>query len=164
MSLTPIVTSGIVGAYTKSRLGGEVAWNLSQELRDQYVDGTGVGAVNIAYDANPTIASGATLSLDLAGGSLLNPFGDALTFVKVKAMRYEAAEGNTTNVTIGAGTNAFVGPLGATGTHVLKPGGVYQWSDPNGYTVTPGTADLVQHVNAAGAGAGVKITIIGTDA
>jgi hypothetical protein len=58
--------------------------------------------------------------------------------VKVKAMRYEAAEGNTTNVTIGAGTNAFVGPLGATGTHVLKPGGVYQWSDPNGYTVTPG--------------------------
>jgi hypothetical protein len=164
MSLTPIVSSGIVGAYTKTRLGAEVSWNLHHELRDQFTDGTGIGAVNIAYDAEPVIGSGATLNLDLAGGGLLNPFGDSLTFVKVKAMRYESAEANTTNVTIGAGSNPFLGPLGAAGTHVLKPGGVYLWSDPNGYTVTAATGDNVQHVNAAGAGATVKITIIGTDA
>lgn len=164
MSLTPIVTSGIVGAYTKTRLGAEVTWNLSHELRDQFVDGTGIGAVNIAYDAEPTIGSGATLDLDLAGGSLEDAFGDPLTFVKVKAMRYESDEGNTTNVTIGAGSNPFLGPLGATGTHVLKPGGVYHWSDPNGYTVTAATGDMVQHVNAAGAGALVLITFIGTNA
>lgn len=164
MSLTPIVTSGIVGAYTKSRLGAEVTWNLNHELRDQFVDGTGIGAVNIAYDAEPTIGSGATLNLVLGNDSLEDAFGDPLTFVKVKAMRYESDEGNTTNVTIGGGANAFAGPLGASGTHVLKPGGVYHWSDPNGYTVTPSTADNVQNVNAAGAGALVLLTIIGTDA
>lgn len=165
MPLTPIVTTGIVGAYTKTRFGREVAWQLSHELRDQFDDGTATGQVNKAVDDEPAIASGGTKSYDLTGDATLkDPFGDPVNFAKGRALRIESLEANTTNITIGAGANAWNGPLGVAGTLVLQPGGVFLWSSPTGFATIAATGDILQIVNAAGATANVKVTILGTDA
>lgn len=136
--------------------------SLSEAIR--LASGTGSGSADREFHDSRTLTTGATEDLDLAGG-LTDPLGNTLTFATIKAIVVLAASGNTTNLTLGNGTNAWVGPWGATGTEVVKPGGLYVNVAPGtGWTVTASTADILKVANAAGASATYRIVLLGTSA
>lgn len=130
-------------------------------------NGTADGQADKLWDDTRTIVASGTDDIDLAG-TLLDAFGDALTFAKVKMIAVFADPGNTNNVVLGNHpTAAFVGPFGAAvHTIAVPPGGLELIARPNtGWTVTPTSADMLRVTNSGG-GSQVKydIVIIGTSA
>ncbi|MCM2394357.1 hypothetical protein [Streptomyces albipurpureus] len=131
--------------------------------------GTGAGKADKVFHDRRTLAASATEDLDLAG-VLLDAFGTAITFVKVKGLFVAAAEGNTNSVIVGNATsNAWSTLLGATGTVTLRPGASFGVmagaADATAYAVTAGTGDLLKIANsAAGTSVSYDIVIVGASA
>lgn len=133
--------------------------------------GNGVGSLqaNLLYVGSAlTRAASITTNIDLAGGSLFDPHGAALTFVKVKFIYIEAAKANVNNVIIKPGSaNGFLGPFGdPTDLLKVKPGAAYLLEAGDaGWGVTAGTGDLLALGNdAAGSAVTFDLIIGGTDA
>lgn len=127
--------------------------------------GTAANQADKVWSDSRTLAASATEDLDLAGGSLTDALGGALTFARVRMLVVYAATANTNNVVVGGDANAV--PLfgAATQTAPVHPGGLLVLAAPDttGYAVTAGTGDIVQVANS-GAGTSVTydIVIIGT--
>ncbi|MFD6415999.1 hypothetical protein [Streptomyces sp. NPDC060194] len=135
----------------------------------QLLNGTGAGRADRVFSDRRTLAASATEDLDLAG-TLVDAFGAAVTFARIKGLVIAAAAGNTNNVVIGAAaTNPWATLLGATHTATIRPGGFLAIgtgvADATGYAVTASTGDLLKVANSAG-GTGVTydIHIIGCSA
>lgn len=132
-------------------------------------DGTAGGQANKVFHDRRTLAASATEDLDLAG-VLLDAYGAAITFARVKGIFISAATANTNNVIVGNATsNGWATLLSATGTVTLRPGAgfcaIAGAADGIGYAVTAGTGDLLKVANS-GAGTSVEydIVIIGASA
>ncbi|MFE6103188.1 hypothetical protein ACFVQ4_24970 [Streptomyces laurentii] len=132
-------------------------------------DGTGAGKADRVWSDRRQLNASATEDLDLAG-VLLDAFGSAVTFARIKGIVIAAAAGNTNNVVVGnAASNAWSTLLGATGTLTLRPGAFVAVgtgaADATGYTVTASTGDVLKIANS-GAGSTVTydIHIIGASA
>ncbi len=130
--------------------------------------GTGANQADKVWSDTRTLAASGTENLDLAG-VLLDAFGVAITFVKVKAMLIRAASGNTNDVLVGGhATTAFVNWVSdPTDVIVVKPGGLFLLVAPgaSGYGVTAATGDLLKVTNSAGTtGVTYDIAILGTSA
>lgn len=126
-------------------------------------DGTGTNQANKSFMAQRTILSGANDDLDL-NGVLNDVFGNLLSLTSVKAIIIRSDPANTTNLTVGgAPSNTFTGPFGAsTHTVTVRPGGFFGFAAPQtGFTVTPGTGDILRIANASGASANYVIEIVG---
>ena len=128
-----------------------------------YGDGTGANQATVLYSATRTLASGANESLDLVGTALTDSFGAAISLARIKGIIIQARATNTTNLTIGNVTNSVNTLFGSTYSLVLQPGELLSKITPSaaGYTLTAGTADLLNIANAAGASATYDIVIIG---
>jgi hypothetical protein len=100
---------------------------------------------------------------------LTDPFGVALTFVKLKAVLIKAALANTNNVNVSRpASNGVPWFLAAGDAFALGPGGIFLYVNPNAAaiaTVTAGTGDILR-VDNSGAGTTVNfdIVLIGTSA
>lgn len=133
----------------------------------ELTSGTGNSQCDLEYIAQRTLIASANEDLDLAG-SLLDPFGATLTFVKVRGLYIKAAAGNTNSVVIKpAAANGFNGPFGAAAhTITLPPGGVFLVTAPvGGWAVTAGTGDKINIANsAAGTSVTYDIHVIGASA
>ncbi|MFF3310484.1 hypothetical protein [Streptomyces sp. NPDC002952] len=121
--------------------------------------GTAAGKADRVFADRRTLAASATEDLDLAG-VLLDAFGAAITFVRVKGLFISAAAANVNNVIVGASaTNTWSTLLNATGTVTLRPGATLGAmagvTDPTGYAVTASTGDLLKIANS---GAGTSVT------
>lgn len=130
--------------------------------------GTGANQADRVFTDIRTIAISGTDDLDLAG-SLLDAYGNTITFVKVKGIFVAADSLNTNNVILGAAAaNQFIGPFGAaTHTAAIHPGGFqcFACSDAAGWPVVAGTGDLLRVANSgAGTTVNYAIAIIGTSA
>lgn len=128
-------------------------------------EGTGDYQANKLFYKKSTLTSGSAETHDLRGAATTtDPFGTALTFGTVKALIFRASADNTTNLTIGNGTNPFVGPFGG-GTHTLslQPGGIIVLVAPKtGWTSASGTSDDLKVTNGSGASATYSVTVIGS--
>lgn len=133
------------------------------------LNGTAVGQADKVFSDRRTLAASGTEDLDLAG-TLLDAYGAAITFARVKGIIIAAATGNTNNVVVGAAaSNPWATLLSATGTVTLRPGAFIAagtgTADATGYAVTATTADLLKIANS---GAGTSVTydihIIGASA
>ncbi|MHA4776069.1 hypothetical protein L1085_016355 [Streptomyces sp. MSC1_001] len=131
--------------------------------------GTGAGKADRVFSDRRTLAASATEDLDLAG-VLLDAFGAAITFARIKGLYIRAADANVNNVIVGNATsNAWATLLGATGTITLRPGAALGLTtgaaDATAYAVTAGTGDIIKVANS-GAGTSVTydIVIIGASA
>lgn len=133
--------------------------------------GTGADQSDLIFADERTVASGANDDLDLAG-VLASSLGATLTFVNITAIllvNKPRSGTNTTNLTIGGGTNPFVGFLGGTTPTIgpIRPGGVVLLScgAATGIgAVTAGTGDILRIANSAGASATYQIVIVGRSA
>jgi hypothetical protein len=132
-------------------------------------DGTAAGQANRVFSDRRSIAASGAEDLDLAG-VLLDAFGAAITFARIKGLYIAAASTNVNNVVVGAdATNPWATLLSATGTITLRPGACFAAfagaADGTGYAVTAGTGDLLQVANS-GAGSAVEydIFVVGASA
>ncbi len=127
-----------------------------------WTDGSGASQSEAVFHDKRTLSASATEDLDLAG-SLVDAFGDTITFTAIKALIVKADATNTNDVHVGgAASNALVNWVGdATDIVVVKPGGLLALiaEDATGYTITAGTADILKIANSA-AGTDVTYEII----
>jgi hypothetical protein len=168
MTLTSSVGVSVAGTLTSALdlATASVPLQLSRALA--LANGVGANQADRIFHDRRTLAASATEDLDLAG-VLLDPFGAAITFAKIRALLIAADAANTNNVLVGgASANGFVSWVGgATHTVTVRPGGLLLLTAPDAtaYAVTAATADLLKIANSAG-GTGVTydIVIIGASA
>jgi len=128
-----------------------------------FANGVAAGQADSIYTSTASIATAATLTLDVKG-ALLDPLGTAFTPAKLKVVYIYSQPANTTNLTL-FGDAASVPILNtAATTSTLLPGGMFLMVQPPlaGIAVTATSADIIKIVNAAGATAVVDIIIVGT--
>lgn len=163
MSLTSkLILSSAVNLVEALDLGERTA-KVSKKYTSSLANGTGVGLADKLFQDTRTLAASATEDLDLAG-VLLDPFGAAITFARIKGIIVAAAPGNTNNVLVGAASaTQWATLLNAAGVVTLRPGAVFAAfagdADATGYTVTAGTGDLLKVANSAG-GTSVSYDIV----
>ncbi|MFD3929690.1 hypothetical protein [Streptomyces sp. NPDC058614] len=123
-----------------------------------FADGAGVGAANLLFHDQRTLAASGTENLDFAG-TLADKFGQTLTFARIKAVLVVAAAANTNNVNFTQpAANGVPGMFLAAGDGVaVQPGGMFLWVAPSaaGAVVTAATGDLLTVTNSA---AGTSVT------
>jgi hypothetical protein len=126
-------------------------------------DGTGAAQCNKYYRSYRTLTAGSADNLDLAG-SLLDPFGNTLTFTGIKyiAIALISASANGTNkLVLGNATNPFVGPFSSAGTIDIFDSLELYHPGASGWAVTAGTGDILKINNPGAASVTYCILIAG---
>ncbi len=129
-------------------------------------DGTGAGQSDQKFSDNRNLLAAASDLLDLAG-SLIDAFGNTLTFVEVTAIYIKAKATNIGNIRIGgAAANPFQGPFVDVSDKIdLLPGEVFlvtNIASATGWAVVAGTGDILEIENLDGSNAAdYDIIIIG---
>lgn len=137
---------------------------LIKSLTQEFAPGTGSEQCDLVFCDQRTLAGGASESLDLAGGSLVDAFGNALTFAKVRALVIQNLS-DTKVLTIGNDANPLVFLGAGANTAVLGPKAKLALDNPvTGWTVTPDTGDKIKVANDAGDPADYLVWILGTSA
>jgi hypothetical protein len=136
----------------------------------QQTDGTGANQADRLYAARLTISAGGFFDFDLSG-VLVDFFGNPILFAKVTYLYVELLSKTPQASSIeigGAVANAFIGWIDTAAAKIKVPGpGVFLLGSAaaGGYTVTPGTGDILRITNNDGANAAeVNIAIIGRSA
>lgn len=146
---------------------GAPIWVPSVSKIIQLAGGTLADQADIVWTDTRTVASAANDDLDLSG-VLQTPFGATVALVKVVGIMIVAARANTTNLTIGGGTNSWTGMWLAAGDGiVIPPGGVFVNAAPalaGLGSVVAGTGDILRIANGSGAAATYDIAIVGRSA
>lgn len=147
-------------------------WNGEMSTTIVLSDGTTAGKADLSYMAERTVASGANDDIDLAG-VLVDALGATVTAAELVAIMIKNVQldgtVNTTDLTIGAGTNPVVGFMGGTTPTIgpIKPGGVVLLaaSDVAGLgAVTASTGDILRVANSSGAENKYQIAILARSA
>jgi hypothetical protein len=134
-------------------------WSAAFEQVLNFVNGTGANQADLAYVAERTVASASNDDIDLAG-VLTDAFGATFTTAEMVALlivnKQKDGTANTTNLTIGAGSNPWVGALGGTTPTIgpIRPGGVLLLASPDAAgigAVVAGTGDILRVANSSGA-------------
>lgn len=146
-SFSPRMDFRLVGTSTKTVSGsGRLGFQLAHAANFSFLFGTGAGQVDEFVAQTRTLAGGASENLDLAGG-LTNPFGETVTFARLKAIVIELLDTTTaSSITVG-GTVANQWIAGPSGK--ITNGGILilAVNDATALPVTAGTGDLFNIVN-----------------
>lgn len=136
-------------------------------------DGTGANQADIIWHDERIIASGGTDDLDV-NGVLTNVFGQVVNILELVGILIinapRSGADNTTNLTLGVGTNPVTGYLGGTTPTVgpMRPGHVFlEWNSLSASglcAVVAATGDILRIANSAGASATYQICLIGRSA
>ncbi len=126
--------------------------------------GTGNSNANQAWHGSVVVGATSTSSVDLSG-SLINAFGGNVNFAKVQGLLIKNTHASSPLLVGGAAANAWVGPFGdATDVIAVPPGGCLLLAGVNGWTVTAGTADILQFENEGGTALTLEMAIWGISA
>lgn len=160
---TPVLQLQLTSTLTGTALAGATpSFPLNITWKAPLTTGTGANQADKLYTATITLGASAGQDIDLAG-VLTDPFGAALTMVKLKAIAFRAATANTNNVNISRpASNGVPWFLAASDGFALGPGGIFCFVNPGAAgiaTVTPATGDIVRADNS-GAGSSVTFDII----
>ena len=172
MPLTAKIKASIEAVQTGTNDFGTPLFTPQLSALLELVSGTIANAADLGFVDERTVASATNDDLDLAG-VLSNALGGTLTFVEIVAIlivnKSAAGVANTTNLTIGLGSNPFLGFLGGTLPTIgpIRPGGLILLASPADVgigTVAAGTGDILRVANSSGASATYQIAIIGRSA
>lgn len=152
----------LAATLVNSRALDAVTQSVSNASSFTLSDGVGANQAKSMFSDTRTLAASGTENLDLVG-VLLDAFGTAITFTKVKAIIIKASAANTNDVVVGGHASAAFFSFFGAATHTLKvkPGGMVALVAPdvNGYAVTATTGDMLMVTNS-GAGTGITYDII----
>lgn len=163
MPLKLALQATVNAQYTGTRLLEAQQSNFLNNYGIDLADGTGLGQASRFWSDRRTLATGVGESLDL-NGVLTDGLGASVTFTAIKGILIKSADANTTILTVGNIANGLATIFGiATQSFPMQPGELLIKATPSaaGHVVTPGTADLLRIVNAAGASAIYDVAIWG---
>ena len=174
MALTSEIAVRIRSTQSGSSDFGGPNFSPDFEAVIQMIDGTAANQADILFVDERIVASASNDDLDLAG-VLSNAFGATITAAEIVAIavinkpKATSAAANTTNLTVGAGSNPVVGYLGGTTPTVgpIRPGGVFLLASPDAAgiaAVTASTGDILRIANSSGAAATYQILILARSA
>lgn len=175
---TTLVTKAIKAAISYDyenvlTMGNTVSSNQHTYNKSMTSGTGGSGTADLIYSASLTLAASATTNLDLAA-SLLDAFGNTLTFARLKVLMVELTNDTTaSSIKVGGAASAgFINWIGSAGTFAtdqpyvrVRNGGLLllACTDGTGYAVTATTADILKLTNEDGANvATIHITLIGS--
>lgn len=147
-------------------------WAGALEFALALANGTGANQADLAYVAERTVASASNDDIDLSG-VLTDALGVTITAAELVALliinRQKDGAANTTDLTVGGGSNPVIGFLGGTTPTIgpIKPGGVLLLAAGNAAgigAVTAGAGDVLRVANSAGAQNKYQIAILGRSA
>ncbi len=169
--VTATLTAKLTAAQTgPNDFGGSFSPTVSALV--SLTSGTTAGKADMIFTDVRTVASASNDDIDLTG-VLTDAFGSAFNAAELVALIVIngpiSGTANTTDLTIGAGTNPFVGFLGGTTPTIgpLKPGAFVfiGASDVAGIgAVSAGSADILRIANSSGASASYQIGILARSA
>jgi hypothetical protein len=154
--------------------GGDFGGPLPFEMQSviNLATGTAAGQANLVWLDERTVASATNDDLDL-NGVLSTAFGATIAAVELVALFVinapKSGTANTTNLSIGGGSNPVVGFLSGTTPVIgpIRPGSFVFLgsSDAAGYgAITASTGDILRIANSSGAAATYQIGIIARNA
>lgn len=169
MALDTVISMSVQATLTKTATNADLTDQAlySKARRIALTTGNAAGQADRLYAATRSVPASSNEDLDLAG-VLLDEFGQAITFTRVKVLYVQAALANVNNVVVGAAAaTQWAALLNTTGTVTLRPNaGFLAWAGPAdaiGYAVGAGTTDLLRVANSgAGSSVSYDIVIIGT--
>ena len=150
--------------FGPQRFEGEVARLL------QFGSGTTANNANLLFVDERSVAASTSDPLDLAG-VLSDAMGTTFAAAEIVAILVINAPispsnaANTSNLTVGGGTNPVVGYLGGTTPTIgpIRPGGMVLLANPDASglaTVTAGTGDILNIANGSGGTAVYQVAIL----
>ena len=172
MPLAATLVAQLRANQTGSNDFGGPAYTPTIEQLITLSDGTGAGQANILWADQRTVGSASNDDLDL-NGVLTDAFGTTVSAVELVALLVinapKTGSANTTNLTIGGGSNPVVGFLGGTTPTIgpIRPGSFVFLgsSDAAGFgAITAGTGDILRIANSSGASATYQIAIVARNA
>lgn len=130
-------------------------------LSQTFGDGVTANNFDRGYIGQRSVASASNDDMDL-NGIITDAFGAAISAVELVAIvlmnrpRDPAAAANTTNLTLGVGSNPVVGYMGGTTPTIgpMRPGNLTVLMNPDASglcTITAGTGDILRVANSSGA-------------
>lgn len=132
----------------------------------QLASGTSSNQADVVYAAVRTITnSGTPDTIDLRGGTILQPDQSSASFVKI-VFGFILCQSATPILTIGGGSNAWGTWLtGTTPKFVCDQNGPWiVYAPTNGYAVTAGTGDILQVATDSGTNVTYAIILVGRSA
>ncbi len=143
-------------------------WDGVIHFLENLTDGVAAGQADVAYVSERTVTTGANDDIDLYGvlNDVLTTQLDAAELTTLMIInKQKDGTVNTTDLTIGLGTNPFLGFLAGTTPTIgpIKPGGVFllHASDLAGIgAVTDSSSDILRVGNSAGASNTYQICIL----
>lgn len=172
MSLTQTWLATFTGKLTGDNVIASQSFQPKITKSIALANGTAANQADLIYVAERTVADGADDDIDL-NGTLTDAFGNTVSMVEVVGIFLlnapKTGSANTTDLTIGGGSNPFLGFLGGTTPTIgpFKPGAMFQMVSPDAAglgTVTAGTADILRISNSAGAANKYQLVITGRSA
>lgn len=164
-----------------TNLSARITWNfkesldLSNVIDSSYLDysldmatGTGASLADKVWHDSRSLTTGTADNLDV--NALTNSiYGNTVTsiFVKIRAILIvNLATTSGYDLTIGNGTNPWIGPFGAAAhTVTCHANGIWYMTNPvAGWTITNGTGDILKINNGSAGTIAYKIALIGTSA
>lgn len=147
-------------------------WSAMLTIAQAFTDGTTAGKADIAYVAERSVNTASNDDIDLAG-VLTDALGSTITAAELVMLiiwnKQKDGTANTTDLTIGNGSNPVVGFLGGTTPTIgpIKPGGflILGAADAAGIgAVTAGTGDILRVANGSGATNKYQIAVLARSA
>jgi hypothetical protein len=149
------VALSLFGKYAAAADLGTAESNLAYSYLQRLLDGTGAGQINRWFQDTRSLNASANENLDLAGGGLVDEFGVALTFARVKVLMIACPSTNVGDIRITRpATNGVPIYLAAGDGQDVAPGEAKLLicrSDATAIVVTAGTGDLINVANQSGA-------------
>jgi len=149
---------------------------LAREFNLAFDDGTGEDEVDLVWFDSISLAAGADTDIDLSG-SLTDPWGDSVSFAKIRGLFIKNASTTDAEIQFGGGdggdgTNAWdtwITSTAADGSEAVKVPPGWTWgaahTGTGGYAVTANTGDILRIKNNDGALAAiVEVVILGISA
>lgn len=167
MALTSEIRISATATQTASADLGTPTFYAELAKTFQWASGVTANSADLLFSDERTLAASATEDLDLAG-VLKDAFGATVTMAEVVGIIILADAANTNDVVIGAALAAV--PLfgGTSGTHAVKPGGIFVAVAPNAaglLTVGAGATDVLKVANSSsGTAVTYKIMVFGRSA
>jgi hypothetical protein len=169
MTVSAVLKASASVSQTRTAVAGVAPnWAAAINKTLSLSNGTGANQADIAYLAERTVASNTNDDIDLAG-VLTDAFGATITAAELVALvvvnEHLDGTANTTNLTLGGGTNYVPGFSAAQCP--ISPGGFVEMVSPGAAglaTITASTADILRVANSSGAQAKYQILILARSA
>ena len=171
----PSILARVQWVFTNTGTSGDTSTASSFSYTKSLTSGTSASQADRFYAISSTLAGGATSNVDLAG-SLVDVFGNTITFARIKVIYVElTADTTSTGLSVGGhATAALANWITSTDSLAndapavkIRNGGCFllACTDATGYAVTATTADILKLTNLDGTNtATYKLALVGASA